>query len=496
MPTGQYARPGGHRRHSNATATTWSIILRTIEPNQAPTAAFSQTCDGAGLRLRRHGLERPRRLRRLVRVGLRRRRHGDRRHAEHDFLTTGTRDVTLTVTDDEGTTGSVVVPVSVVRTNATPTASFTASCTFLECSLRRRRASDDSGRRRHVVRVGLRRRRDRDNDRSRRRATPTTRAGLRRHPHGDRQRRRQRHQHAQRVAGRDPARSRWWAAASTRATSRLPTPSSRRARRPVTGCSSCSASTTPRARSRDDDRSDRVDPGRHGDLRDHEDPRLHQERSRWATAARRCGFTMDAAAKYTLTIASYTGDMLAPQFAKASETVLRAGHTTPTVDVAAGDWAVSYWADKSSATTAFTLPDDVTQRQTTCGTSTGRICSVLADSDGAVSAGTYGGLTATSNSASAQRDDVDGRAAPGDLRWAPPSRRICNPRHRVGASDVVTRRLESLEACRRADSRPAPRVPRREARPVARQRRARVLTRRGVRSGTRLANVRLALRRH
>ena len=64
---------------ANGNATTWSIILRTIEPNQAPTASFTFTCDERGLRLRRHRLERPRRLRGLLRVGLRRRRHGDRR---------------------------------------------------------------------------------------------------------------------------------------------------------------------------------------------------------------------------------------------------------------------------------------------------------------------------------------------------------------------------------------------------------------------------------
>ena len=51
---------------------------------------------------------------------------------------------------------------------------------------------------------------------------------------------------------------------------------------------------------------------------------------------------------------------------------------------------MSYWADKSSATTAFTLPGGVTQRQAICGTNAGHICSVLADSDGGVSAGTYG----------------------------------------------------------------------------------------------------------
>ena len=40
-----------------------------------------------------------------------------------------------------------------------------------------------------------------------------------------------------------------------------------------------------------------------------------------ADAGKTVRFTMDAAAKYTLTVAAYSGDMLAPQFAKASETV-------------------------------------------------------------------------------------------------------------------------------------------------------------------------------
>ena len=94
--------------------------------------------------------------------------------------------------------------------------------------------------------------------------------------------------------------------------------------------------------------------------------------------------------------------MLAPQFAKASETVVRAGHTTPDGRRAgAGDWVMSYWADKSSATTGFTLPGGVTQRQAICGANAGRVCSVLADSDGAVATGTYGGLVATADSASA-----------------------------------------------------------------------------------------------
>ncbi len=61
---------------------------------------------------------------------------------------------------------------------------------------------------------------------------------------------------------------------------------------------------------------------------------------------------------------------------------------------------MSYWADKSSATTGFTLPGDVTARQAICGTNAGRICSMLADSNGPLVEGPYGGLTATSNSGS------------------------------------------------------------------------------------------------
>ena len=71
VPTGQYGGLVATADTASATATTWSIILRTIEPNQAPTAAFTYTCDERGLRLRRHRLERPRRLGRLLRVGLR-----------------------------------------------------------------------------------------------------------------------------------------------------------------------------------------------------------------------------------------------------------------------------------------------------------------------------------------------------------------------------------------------------------------------------------------
>jgi len=119
-----------------------------------------------------------------------------------------------------------------------------------------------------------------------------------------------------------------------------------------------------------------------------------------ADAGKTTRFTLDVAAKYTLTIAAYTGDMLAPQVLKASESIVEAGHTTPGVTAADGDWVLSYWGDKSSATTTYALPGGVTQRQLVCNTGSGRICSVLADSAGPVTAGANGGLTATADAAS------------------------------------------------------------------------------------------------
>ncbi len=109
-------------------------MLRTIEANQAPTAAFTQVCDSASCDF--DGTDSSDPDGSVVSYAW---DFGDGGTAtgatpSHDFVTTGTRDVTLTVTDDEGTTGSVVIPVSVVRTNANPTASFTTSCTYLVCS--------------------------------------------------------------------------------------------------------------------------------------------------------------------------------------------------------------------------------------------------------------------------------------------------------------------------------------------------------------------------
>jgi hypothetical protein len=111
-----------------------------------------------------------------------------------------------------------------------------------------------------------------------------------------------------------------------------------------------------------------------------------------------------ALAKSTLSLFAYSGTSATSPVAAwqgVGETTAQAAHTTPTVPVAAsGSWALSYWADNSSATTGWTLPGDVTSRGTVCGTGGGHVCAVAADSGGPVSSTSYGGLTATADSAS------------------------------------------------------------------------------------------------
>ena len=65
-------------------------------------------------------------------------------------------------------------------------------------------------------------------------------------------------------------------------------------------------------------------------------------------------------------------------------------HNTPPIGVAgAGSWVVSFWSDKSSTTTAWTLPSGVTQRDQAIGSGSARVTAALADTNGPVVTGTY-----------------------------------------------------------------------------------------------------------
>jgi hypothetical protein len=116
------------------------------------------------------------------------------------------------------------------------------------------------------------------------------------------------------------------------------------------------------------------------------------------------GVTAPSTQKINIQLLAYRGTSTTAPVATAAKTAEAAGltsHTTPDVALTdPGAWVVSYWADKSSATTAWTPPADVTSRVTLYGTGAGRVTSLSADSGGPVTTGTYGGRVATTDAAS------------------------------------------------------------------------------------------------
>ena len=134
--------------------------------------------------------------------------------------------------------------------------------------------------------------------------------------------------------------------------------------------------------------------------------RLYERVATGADAGSSVSVTYSASNKVDLQVGAYSGvDPAAPvaTFASAGETTSRAAHSTPGATVGTtGSWVVSYWADKSSGTTTWTLPSGQTQRGLFAGTGSGRLTSVLADSGGGVAAGPPAGLVATADSASAK----------------------------------------------------------------------------------------------
>ena len=67
-----------------------------------------------------------------------------------------------------------------------------------------------------------------------------------------------------------------------------------------------------------------------------------------------------------------------------------ATHNAPPVSVtAAGSWVVSFWSDKSSSTTNWTLPATSTLRDQVIGAGTAHVTAAVGDSNGPVGTGTY-----------------------------------------------------------------------------------------------------------
>jgi PKD repeat protein len=112
--------------------------------------------------------------------------------------------------------------------------------------------------------------------------------------------------------------------------------------------------------------------------------------------------TTSATAKSSLIVAAYRGTAAVGPVAAFDgnmETVARAAHTTPAIGVTSDrSWVVWYWAHEDATSTALVPPADVTVRATGSQTGSGRITSLLADSNGPAGVGTAAGRTATAAS--------------------------------------------------------------------------------------------------
>ncbi|MBV9486701.1 MAG: PKD domain-containing protein [Frankiaceae bacterium] len=109
--------------------------------------------------------------------------------------------------------------------------------------------------------------------------------------------------------------------------------------------------------------------------------------------------TYSATIKASLTIADYTGtDTTNPveTFATTTATNTKTAIAPILTGLSDGSYVVSFWTDKSSATTSFTPPPTVTQRSVTLGAGSAAVNALLADSDRPIS-GNYAAKLATTN---------------------------------------------------------------------------------------------------
>jgi PKD repeat protein len=122
-----------------------------------------------------------------------------------------------------------------------------------------------------------------------------------------------------------------------------------------------------------------------------------------ADASAPVSVTLGGTVKTSLTVGAWSGTSATSPvaaFAHRVDTTTTASHTTPAATVATpGSWVVSYWADKSSSTTAWTAPAGQTVRNTSIGTLSGRVTSLLTDGGSPATPGTVGSLTATTDAA-------------------------------------------------------------------------------------------------
>ena len=112
--------------------------------------------------------------------------------------------------------------------------------------------------------------------------------------------------------------------------------------------------------------------------------------------------TFGTSVKFTATLADYTGTASAIGVISSAVDSASSTHVTPMVTVPYdGSYVLSYWVDKSAtAPTTWTTPAELTRRAVDFTGGTAAMSSQLADSGAQISAGSYGGKSATVNTTS------------------------------------------------------------------------------------------------
>jgi PKD repeat protein len=110
-------------------------------------------------------------------------------------------------------------------------------------------------------------------------------------------------------------------------------------------------------------------------------------------------FTTSAATHASVNLAVYSGVSTTSPIVGSTQAgdISRTTHTTPAITAAGGNWVVSFWSGRSTATRTWSSPAGVSTRDASTDAGSLTIQAVIADSGGAVSAGPYGGLTATTD---------------------------------------------------------------------------------------------------
>ena len=109
--------------------------------------------------------------------------------------------------------------------------------------------------------------------------------------------------------------------------------------------------------------------------------------------------TTSAAAKSAMSLSAYRSSENAGSVTASASAVGNSSDATltaPAVAVAQpNSWLVNYWSEKSSSTTVWTVPGNVTSRGSAASTGSGKVSGILGDSNGPVAVGTAAERTAT-----------------------------------------------------------------------------------------------------